>query len=238
MNNNEKMLSCGCTSCPREDCTCAGMLDAKGREDCNGFENCAQSGCTYAVKNRSNEPTPAVEKPTSAATKIVMLPIDTLNPHPDNPRKDIGDVSELAESIKANGVLQNLTVVPYFSPVHQRIINGSYTVIIGHRRLAAAKLAGLTELPCVIANMSEKEQLSTMLTENMQRADLTVYEQAQGFQLMLDLGSSVDEIASDTGFSQSTIRRRVKLLDLDKEKFKKSVERGATLMDYAKLDQI
>lgn len=67
---------------------------------------------------KSNEKT---ENCRSTATKIVMLPIDNLNPHPDNPRKEIGDVSELAESIKANGVLQNLTVVPYFSPVQQRI---------------------------------------------------------------------------------------------------------------------
>lgn len=66
--------------------------------------------------------------------QMVYLPVSKLFPHPDNPRKDNGDLTELAESIKANGVLQNLTVVPKE--------DGSYTVIIGHRRLAAAKLAG------------------------------------------------------------------------------------------------
>lgn len=88
-------------------------------------------------------------------TSIQYIPIDRLNPHPDNPRKDVGDVTELAESIKANGILQNLTVVPYES---------NFRVIIGHRRLEAAKLAGIKVLPCVVVEMTEKEQISTMLT--------------------------------------------------------------------------
>ncbi len=171
--------------------------------------------------------------------KMVMIRIDHLNPHPDNPRKDIGDVTELAESIKANGVLQNLTVVPYFSRVHHRVIEGSYTVIIGHRRMAAAKLAGLTELPCVIVEMSEEEQLATMLTENMQRTDLTLYEQAKSFQqLSIDFGKSVEEISAMSGFSETTVRKRKRLADLDEKKFKKACERGATLFDFAKLDKV
>ena len=103
----------------------------------------------------------------------VMIPIEALKPHPDNPRKDVGDITELAESIKANGVFQNLTVLK------GDILDG-YTVVIGHRRLAAARAAGLTELPCMVVEMDEREQISTMLLENMQRNDLTVYEQAQG----------------------------------------------------------
>lgn len=172
-------------------------------------------------------------------SEIVMLPIDHLNPHPDNPRKDVGDVTELAESIKANGILQNLTVVPYKSPVHNRVMAGMYTVIIGHRRLAAATLAGLETVPCVIADMTEEEQLSTMLTENMQRTDLTVYEQAKAFQqLSLDLGMSVQEIAEKSGFSETTVRRRTKLADLDEKAFKKACDRGATLFDFAELDKV
>jgi len=77
-----------------------------------------------------------------------------------------------------------------------------------------------------------------MLLENMQREGLTVYEQAQGFQLMLDLGESVSSIADMTGFSETTVRRRVNLLDLDKKEFEKSVGRGATLMDYVALEKI
>lgn len=171
---------------------------------------------------------------------LVYIPIEQLYPHPDNPRKDLGDLTELADSIKANGVLQNLTVVP-------RMVKGEitgdtwqkgYTVVIGHRRLAAAKLAGLKELPCVITDMDLRMQVQTMLMENIQRSDLTLYEQAQGFQMMLDLGDSIDEIARKSGFSQTTVRRRVKLLELDQEKFKASVSRGANLMDYMELDKI
>lgn len=165
-------------------------------------------------------------------SKLQMIPTDKLYPHPDNPRKVIGDVSELAESIKANGILQNLTVVPNNDNWDD------FTVIIGHRRLAAAKQAGLTELPCAVVEMTEKEQLSTMLTENMQRSDLTVYEEAKGCQLLLDLGDTVAEIAEKTGFSESKIRRRVKLCELDEEAFKESQIRQPTLADYDRLNQI
>lgn len=168
-------------------------------------------------------------------SKLQMIPTDKLHPHPQNPRKVIGDVTELAESIKANGILQNLTVVPNNDDWDDK---SDFTVVIGHRRLAAAKQAGLTELPCAVVEMSEKEQLSTMLTENMQRSDLTVYEEAKGCQLLLDLGDTVAEIAEKTGFSESKIRRRVKLCELDEEAFKESQIRQPTLADYDRLNQI
>lgn len=161
--------------------------------------------------------------------EIVNIPVNMIYPHPDNPRKDLGDLSELVESIKINGIMQNLTVVQ----------NGDrYRVLIGHRRLAAAKLTGLAEVPCVITEKTPQEQIGIMLVENMQRTDLTTYEQAQGFQMMLNMGESVESISEKVGFSQSTVRRRVKLLDLDEEKFRKAEARGATLMDYAELDKI
>lgn len=156
-------------------------------------------------------------------SKIIMLPIGQLEGHPDNPRKDVGDVTELADSIRHSGIMQNLTVVPY---------EGKYRVIIGHRRLAAAKLAGLTELPCLVSDMDYKEQCATMLCENMQRVDLTVPEQAHGVQLLLNLGESVDDIAKKTGFSKATIRKREKIAALPAEKLKEADERGATLEEY------
>ena len=162
-------------------------------------------------------------------SKIIMLPIGQLEGHPDNPRKDVGDVTELADSIRHSGVMQNLTVVPY---------EGKYRVIIGHRRLAAAKLAGLTELPCLVSDMDYKEQCATMLCENMQRVDLTVPEQAHGVQLLLNLGESVDDIAKKTGFSKATIRKREKIAALPAEKLKEADERGATLEEYIKCAEI
>lgn len=174
-------------------------------------------------------------------TNVTMIPVAQLHPHPDNPRKDLGDITELTASIKANGVLQNLTVVPRANrtKLNQFRNTDGYTVIIGHRRLAAAKAAGLMELPCIVVeDMTPEEQISTMMTENMQRSDLTVYEEAEGFQMMMDFGNSVEQVADKAGFSESTIRRRVKLLSLDHEELKKSVKRGATLTDFALLDKL
>lgn len=165
--------------------------------------------------------------------ELKYIAIDHLEPHPNNPRKDLGDLTELAESIKANGVLQNLTVVPSLS-----LMDGHYFILIGHRRHAAAKLAGLTELPCVVVEMDAKEQMQTMLIENMQRSDLTVYEQAQGFQMMLDLGATVEEIAEKSGFSATTVRRRVKMMELDQKKLKEVSARQLTLSDFDTLAQI
>lgn len=105
-------------------------------------------------------------------TQIVMLPAECLEHHPENPRKKIGDIAELTDSIKANGILQNLTVVP--KPDDE----GKYLVVIGNRRYEAGTAAGLKEFPCVISDMNHTKQLETMLIENMNRSDLTVYEQA------------------------------------------------------------
>ena len=90
---------------------------------------------------------------------IEMIRTYDLFPHPQNPRKDLGDLDELVDSIKANGVLQNLTVVPRDG--------GGYTVIIGHRRLAAARRAGLTELPCAVTYMTEEEQFALLAADGM-----------------------------------------------------------------------
>lgn len=171
--------------------------------------------------------------------EIVFLPVKRLQPHPDNPRKDVGDVTELAESIKANGILQNLTVVKHYGEITGNWCEEfGYRVIIGHRRLAAAKLAGLEEVPCSIVEMTMREQVSTMLTENMQRSDLTVYEQAQGFQMMMNLGCSVEQIAEESGFSKSTVRRRLKMAELDQTLLKEVSSRQLSLGDFDELEKI
>ena len=162
---------------------------------------------------------------------LTYIPLDQLHAHPDNPRKELGDLSELAESIKAKGVMQNLTVVPR--------AEGGYTVIIGHRRSEASRIAGLERVPCVIVEMSEREQVATMLLENMQRVDLTAFEQAQGFQMMMDLGDTVEGIAEKTGFSKRTVRGRLKMAELDRDTFRRvSSERQLSIGDLEKLGQI
>lgn len=165
-----------------------------------------------------------------------MISTERLYPHPRNPRQDVGDISELVDSIKRNGIYQNLTVIKGGAGVPEGA--DGYTVIIGHRRLAASKAAGLTELPCSVTEMDEREQVATMLLENMQRQDLTVWEQAQGFQMMLDLGETAATIAEKTGFSKATVKHRVKLLELDKSEFEKAQEKGASISDYIELEKI
>jgi ParB family chromosome partitioning protein len=171
------------------------------------------------------------------AKEIVNIGLEHIHPHPDNPRKDLGDLTELAESIKKNGILQNLTVIPKEGE------SGEYIAIIGHRRSAAAKLAGVTEAPCrIVEGMTHKEQVSTMLEENMQRGDLTIWEQAQGFQMMLDLGDTAEQIADKTGFSKTTIRHRLNIAKLDQKELKKKTdEHGAfqlSLKDLYELEKI
>ena len=122
--------------------------------------------------------------------EIVMIPVEQLRHHPKNPRLDLGDLTELTESIKSQGILQNLTVVPDE--------DGGYLVLIGNRRMEAAKLAGMDALPCAVVEMDETDQIATMLTENMHRTDLTLFEQAQGMQMMMDLGLSEGQISDMT----------------------------------------
>ena len=164
-------------------------------------------------------------------SEIKLIPIGDLEHHPENPRKDLGDLTELTESIRQRGVMQNLTVVADMA-------TAKYLVVIGNRRLEAAKAAGLVELPCVISDMDHKEQIATMLMENMQRQDLTVYEQAQGFQMMMDLGFTVKEIGEKTGFSETTVNRRLKMAELDKKTFEKAVGKQITMDDLDRLGQL
>lgn len=162
-------------------------------------------------------------------TEIIYISSAMLIPHPKNPRVDLGDLSELQESIKENGILQNLTVVPLDTA-------GAYQVVIGHRRLQAAINAGLDTLPCIVVEMSHEEQLSTMLLENMQRSDLTPYEQGLGFQQCLDFGMDEATISKRTGFKRKTVKSRLKLLELDQTKVKAAT--NATIDDFLKLEAI
>ncbi|MBD5469234.1 MAG: hypothetical protein HDR21_13985 [Lachnospiraceae bacterium] len=168
-------------------------------------------------------------------SRIVMIRTELLMHHPENPRKTIGDITELAESMKKNGVMQNLTVIPAVPkekdynpqvPVDEfekdpNNAHHRYHVLIGNRRMEAAKTAGVELVPCrIVTNMPLRQQLGIMLEENMQRSDLTIYEQAQGFQMMLDLGETEDTIAAKTGFGKTTIRHRLNIAKLDQRTLK------------------
>ena len=167
---------------------------------------------------------------------IVMINRENLQPHPDNPRKDLGDLTELRESIRENGIMQNLTVVPVGDGL---VDSGDYMILIGHRRFAASE-GILDELPCVIADtLSRKEQVGIMLEENMQRADLTYLEQAHGFQMMLDLGDTVESISKKTGFSTKTIKHRLEIAKLNEDSIEEAESMfQISISDFIELEKV
>ena len=166
---------------------------------------------------------------------VVMLSRSHLHPHPDNPRNDLGDLEELRESIREHGIMQNLTVIPVDDKFED------FTILIGHRRFAASE-GILTELPCVIVeDLSDREQIGIMLCENLQRNDLTFIEQAHGFQMMMDLGDTVESISEKTGFSTTTVRHRLEIAKLDKkviDKVQKETSWQINITDYIALEKI
>lgn len=133
--------------------------------------------------------------------QIKLINTSLIDPHPDNPRKQIGDVTDLAASIKANGLLSPLSVVPHGS---------RYRVIAGHRRLQACKQAGTGAVPCFVLDLDPLQQLEAMVTENCQREQLTTMEEADAIQGMLDLGATTAAVAHRLGRSADYVRDRAK----------------------------
>ena len=161
---------------------------------------------------------------------IKMIKRSDLIPHPDNPRKDLGDLEEMRESIREHGIMQNLTVIPEGT---------KYKILIGHRRYAASE-GILDELPCVVVNyLTYAQQVSIMLAENMQRSDLTYVEQAHGFQMMMDLGETVETISQKTGFSKATVKHRLAINELDPEALEEAKKFfQPTISDFIALEKV
>lgn len=142
------------------------------------------------------------------SNEIKLINPSLIDPHPDNPRKNIGDVTDLAASIKTNGLLTPLSVVH----------NGSrYRVIAGHRRLAACKQAGTGAVPCFVLNLDPLQQLEAMITENCQREQLTALEEGDAIQGMLDLGATTANVAHRLGRSADYVRDRAKAASIKTE---------------------
>ena len=138
--------------------------------------------------------------------RVVFLPARAIRPNPSQPRKIFRQDSlmELAESIRTHGILQPLSV---------RRVGAGYELIAGERRLRAAGIAGLTEIPCIIMNMDEKESGMAAMIENLQRQDLDFIEEAQGIsRLMGHCCLSQDQAARLLGKSQSAIANKLRIL--------------------------
>lgn len=138
--------------------------------------------------------------------RVVFLPAKAITPNPAQPRKVFRQeaLEELAESIRRHGVLQPLSV---------RRLGGSYQLIAGERRLRAAVLAGLTEIPCIVMSMDDKESGAVALVENLQRQDLGFLEEARGISaLMEQCNFSQEQAARVLGKSQSAIANKLRIL--------------------------
>jgi ParB family chromosome partitioning protein len=180
------------------------------------------------------------------ATTLQELHMDQLVVHPKNVRRDVGNVVELANSITEQGILQPLVVAPALadkSPWLKTQFDGTkYVIIAGHRRHAASKLANVDSLPCVVREDldTEPKQLVAMLVENTQRTDLTVTEEAEAYQTLLEFpGYTVKSVAKATGRSQATVRKRLlltKLSDQAKTRLDEqtlNVDQALVLVDFA-----
>lgn len=147
-----------------------------------------------------------------------LIPIDQLHPSPSNPRRTFGQagLEELAASIRSAGVLQPLCVRRRLPDLcSQPAPEDGYELVFGHRRLRAAQMAGLAEVPCDIVDMSDAEVLQAQVAENLEREDLHPLEEAEGFEaLMRGTGLSADALAEQTGKSRSYIYGRLKLCKL------------------------
>jgi ParB family chromosome partitioning protein len=144
-----------------------------------------------------------------ASREVLMIPVDAIEPDPEQPRKDLGDLGELAASIEAIGIQQPLLVRP--KPGQ----DGAFILIAGERRLLAASRAGKPDIPClVLADLDDPSQrLIVQLTENIQRQDLDMMEIARAIQTLIDeLQMSKGELARLLGKSQSFVSKHLALL--------------------------
>lgn len=144
-----------------------------------------------------------------ASTSAVKLKIMDIEPNRDQPRKifDEDALAELADSIAEHGVIQPLLVRP--------MPDGSYQLVAGERRWRASRMAGLTEVPVVIKELSDDEAMALALIENLQREDLNAIEEAQGIKALMDtLSLTQDEAAERVGKSRPAVANALRLLKL------------------------
>ena len=149
-----------------------------------------------------------------------MIPIDKIRPNPDQPRKALGDLRELTDSIREKGVLEPLLV--RFMPRED-----IYYIISGERRYHASKAAGLHELPCIEKIADDAETLELALIENLQRKDLTPFEEADGLQRLADqFDYTHDDIAKKIGRARSSVTETMSLRVIPDEVRKACIESG------------
>jgi len=179
-----------------------------------------------------------------------MVPLSAIEPDPAQPRKELGDLGELVSSIRDKGVLEPLLVrllppertgAPGAEKGPEKGAPGAphYAIISGERRFRAALEAGLFEVPVIEMEVNEKEALEIALIENLQRKDLTAFEEAEGYQALADLHEyTQEEIGKAVGKSRSLVAETLSLLrippELRSEAQALGIESRSTLLEVAK----
>jgi len=136
-----------------------------------------------------------------------MLPLSMIEPNADQPRTNLGNIEELAASIREKGVLEPILV--------RTLATNRYQIISGERRYRAATLAGLDEIPAIELDVDDKEQLEIALIENIQRKDLTAFEEAEGFALLQQkFGYTHEKISQVIGKSRTTITETLSINEI------------------------
>lgn len=145
-------------------------------------------------------------------SKIILIPQSEILPNPNQPRKrfNYDELEGLAQSIRANGILQPLLVRTNES--------GRYELVAGERRLRAARLVGITKVPCVVNDISESDSAVFAIIENLQRQNLDFFEEAEALAtLVSEYRMSQDELCKKLGKAQSTLSNKLRLLKLSDE---------------------
>ena len=140
-----------------------------------------------------------------------MIAVDKLDPNPDQPRSEIGDLTDLIASISEKGVLEPLLVKP-------SRLTGRWMIIAGERRWRASREAGLREVPCIEMEVDDQTVAEIALIENMQRKDLTIWEEADGLQALCErFGYTHDEVARKVGKSRTTVTEVVSIATIPED---------------------
>lgn len=156
------------------------------------------------------------------------LPVSSLNPNPDQPRErfDQDALTELAESIRQQGIIQPILA--------EARADGGFMLIAGERRWRASKIAGLEEVPVIVRVFSPEQKLEIALVENVQREDLTPMEEARAYRHLMDaLGISQQNVADKVGKKRSTVANSLRLLKLP-ENMRNAVEKGRLSAGHAR----
>jgi ParB family chromosome partitioning protein len=153
-----------------------------------------------------------VSEVESASQGVAEIPVASIVPNPDQPRRDVdrASIEDLVASIREHGVLQPVIVQP--------LPEGKYQLVVGERRWRAARRAGLNAIPAIVREVSEEERLELAIVENVQREDINVVEEAMAYRMLMErFGLTQEQVAQKVGKSRVAVANTLRLLTLESE---------------------